>query len=122
MYPYRWRIEQSEDPPPKDRMACAILEYGDINERQIALVAISDRVSEEAIELSPEEIAVSGLSSFRKAFVHVGHYNLDRKANSYTYNPRQKPKGRLPKALTIKVAARLLENIRTGRAVRITRE
>ena len=122
MYPYRWHIEAPEDPPPKDRTACAILEYGDFSERFIALVAISDRMSEGAIELTSEEIKSAGLSGFRKAYVHVVHYNLDRKTNSLSYNPRQKPKGRLPRALTMRVAAKLLENIRAGRALRITRE
>jgi hypothetical protein len=122
LYPYRWYINQPEDPPPKNRTACAILEYGDFSERLIVLVAISDRKSEGAIELTLEEMTSAGLSSFRNAYVHVTHYNLDRKANSLSYNPRQRPKGRLPRALTMKVAAKLLENIRAGRAIKITRE
>jgi hypothetical protein len=122
MYPYRWRVEQPEDPQPKDRTACAILEYGDLSNRLIVLVAISDRSSEGAIELGAEELKGIGLSGFRKAYIHVTHYNIDRKVNSLTYNPRQKPKGRLPRTLTIKVATKLLHNIRSGLAVRINRE
>jgi hypothetical protein len=122
MYPYKWHIEHPDDPPPKDRTACAILEYGDGNNRWIALVAISDKPSEGAIAMSQDEIRAAGLSDFRSAYVYLNHYNVDRKTNSFSYNPRQKPKGRLTKALTIKVAAKLLDNIRSKRTMKITRE
>jgi hypothetical protein len=122
MYPYRWSIEQPEDPAPKNRTACAILEYGDSHHPLILLVAISDKPSPDAIAMSQADIKQSGLSDFRKAYIHLGHYNLDRKYNSFSYNPRQKPVGRLPKHLIIKIAAKLLDNIQSQRTVKITRD
>jgi hypothetical protein len=122
LYPYNWQPEQSEDPAPKERTACATLEYGGQGNRMIVLVAISDLKSEGAIQLTAEEIFQAGLLGFRKAFVHLGHYNVDRKVNSFTYNPRQKPKGRLSKALTQKMALSLLANIRSGRTIKIARD
>jgi hypothetical protein len=122
LYPYRWTREQPEVPSPKDRTACAVLEYGGIDNRLIVLLAISDQPNEGSIELSSDEITKAGLSGFRKAFIHIAHYNIDRKTNSYTYNPRQKPKGKLTKALTQRLAAKLLETVRSGRSIKITRE
>lgn len=121
MYPYKWRIGQPEEPPPKERTACAVFEHGEASRRMIVLVAISDHQSRGSVELSVEDIKRAGLSGFRKAFVHLDQYNLDLKTNSFTYNPRVKPRGRLSKALTLKIASLLLEGIQSGRSIKITR-
>lgn len=121
MYPYKWRPEQPEDPAPKDRTACALFEIGVVTDRKIVILPISDRPSEGAIELTADDISRAGLTGFRRAFIHIDQYNLDRKSNSYSYNPRQKPKGRLSKSNLELVAGKFLQNVKAGLATRIVR-
>jgi hypothetical protein len=124
-YPYKWRRETPEDPPPKQRPVCVIFEIrmpdGNMS---LAIVAISDKPNRTrgmSLEIPPEEFPGAGLSQFRVAFVHLDQYNIDRRDNSYNFNPKVKPMGAFSTRFTARIAAELAANIRAKRALRIDR-
>jgi hypothetical protein len=121
MYPYKWSPEQPEDPPPKDRTCCLVLELGGGNYREVVIVPISGHPSSAAIEMTPEDIRRAGLSSFRRAYIHPDQHNLDLLRGSYFFNPRQEPLGKLSKRLLRSVTRELAGHIKSGRAQRIAR-
>ncbi len=90
----------------------------------LVIIAISDleEKSEGGCLKVPEaEMASSGLSQFRNAYVHVLEYNVDRETHSVTYLPRDGVKGRFSKPFIERIAKALAENIRLGRAAQIVR-
>ena len=68
-----------------------------------------------------DEMKRAGLKEMRMAYVHLDQYNIDRRGNSYTYDPKVKPMGAFSRAFTAALAKTLAQNIRTRRALRIDR-
>ena len=124
-YPYKWRPEDPEEPQPKNRPVCLVLEVSTTSGMFLLVIAaISDRRNESrglSIPIPAEELKHAGLSEDRLAFVHLDQYNIDRRQNSQIYNPNARNLGFFSPAFTARIAGLLAENIRDGRAKRINR-
>jgi hypothetical protein len=126
-YPYRWQYEMHKpDDNQKELPVCLALKV----ERkpgltQLAILAISDQPNVDpslSIPIPQTELELSGLSQFRKAFVHVSEVNFDRRENSYSFNPSAKILGRFSKIFLQRVAAQLIINVTEKRATIIERK
>ena len=121
MYPFKWDPNASEDPQPKDRTCCLVLQLGRGKNENVIVLPISDKPPAVGIEMTQGEIKLAGLSGFRRAFINVDYYNIDTVIDSYTFNPRVGTLGKLTKSLLVRTAHCLAENVRAGRANKIMR-
>ena len=124
-YPYAWQPEDPAGPQPKDRPVCLLLELEtSAGAVFLGIVAISDKPNKErgmSMPVPADEMKRAGLTDMRMAYVHLDQYNIDRRSNSYTYDPKVQPMGAFSRAFTAALAETLAQNIRTRRALRIDR-
>ena len=125
-YPYLWTHQRDKNlDHPKLRPACMMFEIARPGgDAMIAIVAISDLRNPDSgacIEIPETEKLRAGLDEFRKAYVHLNEYNIDRKHASSTFNSRLPVLGRFSKPFFIKLSQALAANIRMSRATRIDR-
>jgi hypothetical protein len=125
-YPYLWAHQRNEDiDNPKARTACLIFRLEKPSgEAVLAIVPISDlpdSADHACLEVPRDEMKRAGLSEFRRAYLHLNEYNVDRESSSPSYNPRTPPIGKFSKQFIVRVGKLLAESIRAGRATRIDR-
>jgi hypothetical protein len=122
-YPYLWQHDSTGN--PKDRPACVAINMLDRNGKTVlALAAISDQKgssAEGAIELSSDDLRSAGLSSARRAFVHLGEVNIDRPSNMLNFPPGARVWGRLTEKTLRRLSYQLAENLKTKKVVVIKR-
>jgi len=126
LYPYLWSQDHARGiDNPKGRTACLVFEARDgAGVRQLVILAISDQVGNDpgaAIEVPDIEMKRGGLNPARKAFVHIGEYNLDALPYSTVYEPSAPSFGRFSRAFTQRIARSLADRIKAGRSRRFTR-
>jgi hypothetical protein len=125
-YPYLWFHQSAEtNENPKDRPACLALKLEKMPGLTVlAILSISDQPNSDpamSIEVPSQEIASSGLSEFRKAFIHLSEVNLDHQENSFSFNPNTKIMGQFSKKFIQTIGAQLALNMRAKRVTIIKR-
>lgn len=122
-YPYLWQHASTDN--PKERPASIAINMLDQNGKTVlALAAISDQKgssADGAIELTREDLRSAGLSSARRAFVHLGEVNVDRPSNMLNFPPGARVWGRLTEQTLRRVSDQLAENLKARKVVVIKR-
>ena len=125
-YAYLWQHERLKGVEyPKDRPVCLVLklEAGQ-GMYHYALAAISDQKPKDprdGLEIPITEIKRGGLNVSRTAYIHLNELNLDSTYNSAALFYRMPTKGRFSGVFVQKITKQLIDNIRTKRAVLISR-
>jgi hypothetical protein len=126
LYPYLWSQDHARGiDNPKARTACLVFKTRDgAGITQMVILAISDSAGadpEASIAVPDIEMRRGGLNVARKAYVHLGEYNLDALPYLTVYEPSAPTLGRFSRSFTQQIARGLSNRIKARQSARFTR-